>query len=403
VIIATSVLELGIDVGDLDRVIQIDSPATVSSFLQRMGRTGRRPGTTRNCLFLATEDETLIQAAALVDLWSRGYVEPVQPPPAPYHIFAQQVMALVLQQRGIPRDEISRWLEGVSTFSEMSNERRDEILTWMLEHGILSLDGGVLSFGSEGEKLFGRKNFLEIFSVFLSPPLFSILHGRQELGFVDELTFLGKKEGPRVLLLGGRAWIVKHVDWQRKLAYVESTDAKGRSRWKGEGPGLGFEICQSVQAVLATEDERDYWSQRANERIAKVRSEYAWLGQGESVVVNGSDGLPEWWTFAGFAANAMLAGELSRLLQSQVQFDNFTLTFRASVSTDSISRAVTQLREMDPTSMQPVIDERAILSLKFAECLPPKIILECLMKRLMQVDAVRKLLEKRTSVVAISV
>jgi hypothetical protein len=58
---------------------------------------------------------------------------------------------------------------------------------------------------------------------------------------------------------------------------------------------------------------------------------------------------------------------------------------------------------MDPTSMQPVIDERAILSLKFAECLPPKIILECLMKRLMQVDAVRKLLEKRTSVVAISV
>ena len=80
VIVATSVLELGVDVGNLDRVIQIDSPTTVSSFLQRMGRTGRRPGSVRNCLFLATRDETLVQAAGLIDLWHEGYVEPIQPP-----------------------------------------------------------------------------------------------------------------------------------------------------------------------------------------------------------------------------------------------------------------------------------------------------------------------------------
>jgi ATP-dependent Lhr-like helicase len=52
VIVATSTLELGIDVGDLDRVIQIDASHSVASFLQRLGRTGRRPGTQRNCLFL---------------------------------------------------------------------------------------------------------------------------------------------------------------------------------------------------------------------------------------------------------------------------------------------------------------------------------------------------------------
>src|SRR5439155_9058730 len=91
VIVATSVLELGVDVGDLDRVIQIDSPNTVSSFLQRMGRTGRRAGTRRNCLFLATKDETLVQAAGLIDLWASGYVEPITPPPDLYHILAQQL------------------------------------------------------------------------------------------------------------------------------------------------------------------------------------------------------------------------------------------------------------------------------------------------------------------------
>ena len=63
VIVSTSTLELGIDVGDLDRVVQIDSPSTVASFLQRIGRTGRRTGTSRNCLFLATRPDTLLQAA----------------------------------------------------------------------------------------------------------------------------------------------------------------------------------------------------------------------------------------------------------------------------------------------------------------------------------------------------
>lgn len=80
VIVSTSTLELGIDVGDLDRVIQIDSPATVASFLQRIGRTGRRAGTVRNCLFLTTRKDTLLQAAGLLLLWSRGWVEPVKPP-----------------------------------------------------------------------------------------------------------------------------------------------------------------------------------------------------------------------------------------------------------------------------------------------------------------------------------
>src|SRR5439155_18323442 len=103
VIVATSVLELGVDVGDLDRVIQIDAPSTVSSFLQRMGRTGRRAGTRRNCLFLATNRESLLRAAALLQLWKEGYVEPLQPPPVPYPVIAQQIMALIRQEGAASR------------------------------------------------------------------------------------------------------------------------------------------------------------------------------------------------------------------------------------------------------------------------------------------------------------
>lgn len=118
-IVATSVLELGVDVGDLDRVIQIDAPTTVASFLQRMGRTGRRQGLDRNCLFLATSDAALIRAAGLIELWSEGYVEPIVPPPKPYHILAQQVMALALQERGIGNSAIAEWIGWVLFFSRM--------------------------------------------------------------------------------------------------------------------------------------------------------------------------------------------------------------------------------------------------------------------------------------------
>src|SRR5690606_28592270 len=101
VIVSTSTLELGVDVGDLDRVIQINSPSTVASFLQRIGRAGRRAGTGRYCLFLTLNHRTLLQAAGLLHLWGQGWVEPVTPPLEPRHIVAHQILALCLQQHRV--------------------------------------------------------------------------------------------------------------------------------------------------------------------------------------------------------------------------------------------------------------------------------------------------------------
>ena len=77
----------------------------------------------RNCLFLATNDEGLLRAAALIELWQREYVEPVQAPPCPYHILAQQLMALILQERGIGSSQWLQWVESVPGFAEMKPEK----------------------------------------------------------------------------------------------------------------------------------------------------------------------------------------------------------------------------------------------------------------------------------------
>ena len=256
VIVATSTLELGIDVGDLDRVIQIDAPNTVASFLQRLGRTGRRKGTDRNCLFLATTDDALLRAVALVELWRSGFVEPIEPPALPYHVLAQQLLALSLQEGGVGKRTWIEWIPGLLSGSGISGEDVDALVRYMLSESMLFEDEGLLGIGTEGEGRYGLKNFLELFSIFTSPPLFTVLHGRTEIGQVHQLTFQPRGEGPTTLALGGRQWPVKHVDWDRRQAFVEPTELRGRSRWLGAGQALSFALCQAVKSVLVKKDWR---------------------------------------------------------------------------------------------------------------------------------------------------
>lgn len=395
VIVATSVLELGIDVGNLDRVIQIDSPRTVSSFLQRMGRTGRRAGTTRNCLFLATKEDSLIQGAGLIDLWSQGYIEPIIPPPLPCHILAQQLMALALQESGIGRFDWFGWVQGVQGFAQIPASSREQLVESMLAKEILFDDEGILWLGREGEDSYGRRNFQELFSVFMSPPLFSVLHGRQELGYVDETTFLGKQDGPRVLLLGGRSWLVNHIDWQRRIAYVEATDQKGRSRWKGEGGGLGYQLVQAIKRVLASDSNAVYWSHRAQEQINTTRSQFPWLEVDNTVALLDTDGRMTWWNFTGSRGNASLANEIAQLTNSKVEHDSFSLTFESLLEFAELQNAVGALRTREVQDLRPELDDRAIDGLKFSACLPITLAREMLEARLRDTHALRETLAQK--------
>ncbi|TVP96686.1 MAG: DEAD/DEAH box helicase [Planctomycetaceae bacterium] len=394
VIVATSVLELGIDVGNLDRVIQIDSPNTVSSFLQRMGRTGRRAGSVRNCLFLATKETTLVQAAGLIDLWSDGYVEPIVPPPLPYHVLAQQLMGLILQEGGIGRAEWFGWIRGVPGFATMQPNRVEEMVDFMIEEGILWDDSGILGMGRQGEDAFGRRNFMELFSVFLSPPLFTILYGRQELGFVDQTTFMSKEEGPRILALGGRAWMVNHIDWPRKKAYVEPTDIKGRTRWSGAGQGVEFELAQSIKRLLSGDQGRECWSRRASECIRGIRHEHTWLSGESTVVIQTGGGAVQWWNFGGGRANAALASELSRMLKKKVRGDSFMLEFPVGHKLQDAEGAICELRQRTAKEFSPNIEDAAIDGFKFSTCLPSEHAMEMLGERLKDTDAISHLLRE---------
>ncbi len=308
-IVATSTLELGLDVGDLDRVVQVGAPPSVASFLQRMGRTGRRPGTTRNCLFLATDDEDLLAAFAVVLLWREGAVEPVIPPTLPAHIYAQQLMALVLQEGGITRPGLDCWLADAA--EAVPAEVRVMVIRHMLAEGILTEDAGIIGFGIRGEREFGRRHFNDLVAAFSSPWLLAVHHGASDLGSVHPASLArGPGETLPILLLGGRSWQVADVDWPKRCVSVVPVASGGRVHWLGMGRMLSFSICHAEERIITGSDPPCQISQRASERLATLRDRLQFVdGHSLPLVSDGIDRVTV-WLFAGGLVSASVARAL---------------------------------------------------------------------------------------------
>jgi ATP-dependent Lhr-like helicase len=405
VIVATSTLELGIDVGDLDRVIQIDAPPTVAAFMQRLGRTGRRDDTTHNSLLLATSDTALLRAMSILLRWSEGYIEPITPPPDPLHLAAQQLLALALQDNGVGRYTWTRWLGDPFVFGPRTEALTPEIVNHLLEEGYLDDQGGVLGIGTKAEVAFGYKHFLELLSVFTSPPVLSVRHGHNEIGLVPDEALLARPPdagagGAAVLTLAGRNWQVIHIDWPRRVVQVEPTEVPGIARWNGSGQPLGAHVARGIRNVLCgTDPVGVQLSARARARLAEARDSQRWAQSDVTTIVRDPSGKTLWWTFAGWKANLWLAAiaTAAGLRNSVNQLDDLAIGLDPDAEIDLLRST---LQDADPAqlALAPWITVEAIEGLKFAECLPYKRATELVASRLADADSVKIVRTERVDV-----
>jgi ATP-dependent Lhr-like helicase len=397
VIVTTSAMELGIDIGDLDRVFQIGAPSTVSAFLQRMGRTGRRPGTKANCTFLTLEKDnalSLLQAAALVRLWAKGYVEPIDPDRRAYHLLAHQLLALAVQETGVPISDWWAWIGAATPFSQITKEDRDAVLDHMLKSGILASDGARLTLGPEGERRFGRKHFFELYAVFRSPPVLTVLNGNVELGNIDPLLVMGREGRPLVISLAGRSWRVTYVDWTRGRVTVEPSSEPGRSAWLGEGRVLSRAVAESMRSVLLDDAVDSWWTPRATRTITGLREEHAFLRDHPSQLHERPDGGLEWWTFAGGKANNLLVAAASEKLGDKIVGDSLRVRFegeaaRAPAAVRAVIHEIGEELAQQDLERLASVRARGTLS-KFQTCLPKPIEDRFLARRLYDIEALRE-------------
>jgi len=375
VIVATSTLELGIDVGDLDRVIQVNAPRSVASFLQRLGRTGRRPGGTRSCLFLALDADSLLWTAGLLLLWGRGYVEPVVAPPEPRHIVAQQLLALCLQEHVVGRRLWTEAWNGLAPFDATA----EPIVRHLVDDGLIERDGELMLIGPTAEERYGRRHFMGMTAVFTAPPQFTVLAGRREIGRTDPALLTARVDGPRLLLLAGRSWRVTWIDWTRQRCFVEEAEHGGRARWHTPGVrGAGFALTRAARDVLLGTDPPVALTDRARRKLAEVRDrQLATVHPGGSVVVRSDD--IRWWTWAGYRANATLSATLSDLADTTRRVDDASLRLRADLTPD-MWRAGTG--DAASRLCLPEVDDRALAGLKFGDALPHRLAMATLAARL---------------------
>lgn len=384
VIVATSALELGIDIGDLDRVLNIDAPGTVASFLQRMGRTGRRPNTTPNMLFLATDDWGLVKSAALLELWKRGHVEPAVAPPLPFHILAQQIMALVLERPGIPISELKRRITPFMRAAKISGHEGKTLLTHLFTRGYLFADGVRVGIGVTGEKELGQKHYLELVSVFTTPALFTVMHNRRELGMVHQSTFGSTKEktsGPLVILLAGRSWRVTSLAWSRRIAYVEPFDMTGQTSWLGSSPPMTAALAEAHRDILTNNCVAiSHWSARASAHIDEIQQEFTFLDGASDAIVDAGDHV-EYWNFAGTMVNNLLAARIEEAHGTRPVTSPFFLKFPMSETITTVSSLVADA-EASTDYPAPDKEHPEARRLKFNALLPEELLTSAVASRI---------------------
>ena len=290
--VTTATLELGIDIGRLERAFQIDAPWTVSSFLQRMGRTGRRESPPE-MWFVMREDEPearamlpatipwkLLQGIALVQLYlEERWCEPPRLDGLPYSLLYHQTMSTLASSGELsPKALADRVLE-LHYFHRVSQDDYKVLLRHLIKTDhIQQTEQGGLIVGLAGERVV---NSFKFYGVFVESEEYTVRSESQELGTVCLPPPVGEK-----LAIAGHVWVVLDVDHKRHLVYCEQV--KGSiPAYFGECPGdLHTMILQRMRRVLKEDKQYPYLMKNAVVRLEQARYTAEHSGAADTPLIN---------------------------------------------------------------------------------------------------------------------
>ena len=290
--VTTATLELGIDIGRLERAFQIDAPWTVSSFLQRMGRTGRRE-LPPEMWFVIREDEPevramlpttipwkLLQGIALVQLYlEERWVEPPRLDRLPFSLLYHQTMSTLASCGELsPRALADRVLR-LHYFHRITQEDYRVLLRHLIatDH-IQQTEQGGLIVGLAGERVI---NSFKFYGVFQESEEYTVLSESQELGTVVSPPPVGEK-----LAIAGHVWQVLDVDHKRRLIYCQQVKGSVPAYF-GQCPGdLHTKILTRMRRVLQEDRQYPYLMKNAVARLEQARFTAAHSGAAEKPLIN---------------------------------------------------------------------------------------------------------------------
>ncbi len=289
---ATVTMELGIDIGRLERIIQIDAPNSVSAFLQRLGRSGRR-GQPPEMMMVFREEEPLpnaplpqlipwglIRAIAIVQLYiEERFIEPPTCKREPYSLLFHQTLSTLASFGELSAAELADIILKLPPFEHISKESYRELLVSMLNHDLIEMtDEKGLITGLAAERLL---NSFKFYAVFKDSEDFTVRCESEEIGTITTPPPVGDR-----FALAGRVWEVIETDVQRRLVYVKGVEGKMEISWPGEFGEIHTKILERMRRVLTEDTVYPYLKENAAHRLDVARHVVKNTGMAEKYIIH---------------------------------------------------------------------------------------------------------------------
>ncbi|MCH5208607.1 MAG: DEAD/DEAH box helicase [Oscillospiraceae bacterium] len=276
---ATVTLELGVDLGHLERIVQTGCPLTVSGLVQRLGRTGRRGGEAemrfafRHDMSLPPNDFykeinwDFVMCIAEILLYTREkWVEPMYLPKLPYSLLFHQTMSIMTANGSLMPKELARQILTLSVFRNVTKEDYLLFLRHLLENGMLEkAEDGSLLIGERGESIVNNYEFLAVFSV---PMEYSVRHNSEEIGTVQNPFPVGNQ-----FALAGQAWEVVELDKKALIIYVKHIQGISSNMWTDVGNEyVHTRVMKKILDVIRSDEEYGFLDASAKKRLSDIRA-----------------------------------------------------------------------------------------------------------------------------------
>jgi ATP-dependent Lhr-like helicase len=275
---ATLTLELGIDLGQMERIIQTGAPHSVSSLVQRLGRSGRRgsPAEMAFMFFSEEKDESrvffhqinwpFIRTIAMLQLYLEDrWIEPIAVDSLPFGLLYHQTMSFLYSAGSALPSSLAENVLSMSPFSHILPDDYKILLRHMLEtHQLERIENGEIIIGIEGER---KVNHYDFFSVFETSKEFSVKCKSEEIGSVSVCFPVGSR-----FALAGLAWEVVAVDQDNSCIFVEPVKGISHNDWMGfQSVQHHTRVIQKMRDVLLSDADYAYLSPIAHEKLSFFR------------------------------------------------------------------------------------------------------------------------------------
>lgn len=274
---ATLTLELGIDLGELERVLQVGAPYSCASFVQRLGRSGRRGDAASEMIFVTPEEEdeeaqlparmpwTLLRAIAVIELYVREkWVEPLVVRKLPVGLLYHQTMSILKSMGEAEPEDLKEAVLSLPSFQSIEPADYDTFVTYMLGMGhIEKMDEGSLIIGMAGEKVVNNFRF---YAVFKDDEEHVVYNGTEEIGSITTVPPPGY-----CFSLAGKLWKVEEVDNRHKAVYVKTSRGKVDTLWLGAGGDVHTRIMTKIREILGATSLYPYLAPSAAARLERAR------------------------------------------------------------------------------------------------------------------------------------